>query len=106
MKPTVLELIKGNLKDPTLFTIIEKTMVQQARKTAIILGSFLIVALVAVVYAFVQLTIAKQAMRNAEVFKSESEKQMGLSREAMMIAEEANREVMDQLLKCQQQNKK
>jgi len=43
-----------------------KRKLQRARTTAIILGSFLIVALIAVVYAFVQQTIAKAAQRDAE----------------------------------------
>jgi WD40 repeat protein len=50
----------------------QKRKLQRARTTAIILGSFLILALIAVVYAFVQQTIAKAAERSATLAKNEA----------------------------------
>src|SRR5258708_25290143 len=52
-----------------------KRKLQRARTTAIILGSFLVVALIAVVYAFVQQTLAKEAQRAADLARVEAEKQ-------------------------------
>jgi hypothetical protein len=50
----------------------QKRKLQRARTTAIILGSFLVVALLAVVYAFVQQTRAKEAQRAAELAQKEA----------------------------------
>jgi WD40 repeat protein len=50
----------------------QKRKLQRARTTAIILGSFLVVALIAVVYAFVQQTLAKEAERKAVLAQKEA----------------------------------
>jgi WD40 repeat protein len=52
-----------------------KRKLQRARTTAIILGSFLVVALIAVVYAFVQQTLAKEAERSAVLARDQAEVQ-------------------------------
>jgi Na+-translocating ferredoxin:NAD+ oxidoreductase RnfG subunit len=108
MDSKTLELIKNNLKDPSFYDPILKAEVRHARKTAIVLVSFLIIALIAVVYAFVQQTVAAQVLRDSLTQKSqletcvhEAQKQQGLAAEAQMIAEEANRMALEQLKECQ-----
>jgi hypothetical protein len=113
MNQKMLDLIKENLKDPSMFEVVNRAFVKQARSTAIVLGSFLIVALIAVVYAFVQQTekqkISQELANQVEevrLIKLESEKQAALVMEAKLIAEEANRMALEQLKECEQQRKK
>jgi hypothetical protein len=104
MDEKTLALIKANLKDPSLFDVIQKSLLRRARITALVLGSFLIIALLAVVYAFVQQTLAKESMKQAsaqqELCIKEAQKQQALATEARMIAEEANRMAQEQLEAC------
>jgi cell division protein FtsL len=108
MDEKTLALIKANLKDPALFEVIQKSLLKRARITAIVLGSFLIVSLIAVVYAFVQQTLAIEAQKEALTQKTqmeqcigEAQKQQGLAAEARIIAEEANKMMAEQLAECQ-----
>lgn len=106
MNDKTLELIKNNLKDPSLFPVIQKTVLKKARIIALVLGSFLIIALIAVVYAFVQQTKALTDLNNhktqLEACMKEAELQHGLAEEARMIAQEANQMAMEELKKCQE----
>lgn len=65
-----------------------KRKLQRARTTAIVLGSFLIVALIAVVYAFVQQTAANAARREAESARDLAEEQRIKAEAAQKLAEE------------------
>lgn len=66
-----------------------KRKLQRARTTAIVLGSFLLVALVAVVYAFVQQIKAQEAERSAIAARDQAEEQRKAAVEAR---EEADRQ--------------
>ena len=113
MNQELLDLMKANLKDASVYGKIEKAIVSRARITAIVLGSFLIIALLAVVYAFVQQTVAKKLqeeltnqMEQVRLYKSEAEKQAALAMEARLIAEEANKMALEQLKECQERKRK
>ena len=108
MDQKTLDLIKANLKDPALFDDIQKSLVKRTRIVAILLGSILMVTLIAFVYAFVQQTLAKEAERamlNQEILMEQMnqavQKQQALATEAQMIAEEANKMLAEQLAECQ-----
>jgi Na+-translocating ferredoxin:NAD+ oxidoreductase RnfG subunit len=105
MDKKTMDLLKANLKDPALWNDIQKSLVKRARITALLLASFLIVSLLALVYGFVQQALAKEsqkrAMEQMELCVKEAEKQQALASEAAMIAEEANKVVQEQLAECQ-----
>lgn len=109
MNQEMLDLIKENLKDPSVFEKISKSVLWQAKKTAIVLGSFLIVALLAIVYAFVQQVKTQKVSQDlalqieeVRLMKSQSEMQAALALEARLIAEEANKMALEQLSECLQ----
>lgn len=64
------KFLEENLKDPSLAETIYKSNLKRARTMAVMLGSFLILALIAVVYAYVRQTAAfrqeKIAVESAE----------------------------------------
>lgn len=101
------EFLKENLNDPSLADGILKKRLYEARKTSIILGSVLIIALISIVYAFVQQTMAKAYERKLSSMNIEhsncltgSEKQKGFATEAQLIAKEVNEMAMEQLQAC------
>ena len=106
MSQSVLKLIKENLKDHSVFPSIERAVVKQARIMAIVLASFLMVALIAVVYAFVQQEKVQQAMQQVDLIRKEVEKQRGLALEAQMISEEVNKMAAEQLKACEERTRK
>jgi hypothetical protein len=100
----MLDLIKANLKDASVYDVIYKSVVTRARISAIVLGSFMIVALLAVVYAFVQQTAAQKLQveltnrtEQVRLVELEAKKQAALAMEARLIAEEANKMALEQL---------
>lgn len=102
------EFLKVNLKDPNLIEGFNKQTLYRARRTAIVLGSVLIIALLSVVYAFVQDTLAKEAQRKTEVLMkqyaqcdTELEKQKALAQESALITQEVTRMAEEQLKLCQ-----
>lgn len=113
MDQKTLNLLKENLKDPSLYNTIYDSAIKRARTTAIVLGSFLILALISVMYAFAQQTkyheavnFSKEQNAKLELCLKDAQKQMGLAAEARIVAEEANRMALEQLKACEQRNKK
>ncbi len=107
------DFLNENLKDPSLADGFLKQAVKRARKTAIILGSVLVVAEIAVVYGFVAQTKAREVVIQVEIKKTEfdncikeAETQQALAIEAQLIAEEANKMAEQQLKECWQRNGK
>ena len=106
------DFLKENLKDPSLTDGFLKASIGKARKLAITLGSIMIVALIAVVYAFVQ-EVKRQKYNQAwdaekarfELCTLEKEKQNALALEAQMITEEANKMAEERLQVCLQSKK-
>lgn len=106
MKETI-ELIRRSVNDPEIMKKIETGLLHQARKTAMLLGSFLTVALLGVVYGFVKDIAATESAKRAselqtelETAKLEVEKQAALAIEARMIAEEAAKVAYEELEEC------
>jgi len=100
--------LSGQLKDPSLADKFLSDSMDQARKTALIMGGVLIIALISIVYAFVQDTLEKEAHRKAEqqtaqynLCQQELKKQEALAQEAAIIATEATRMAEEQLKLCQ-----
>jgi hypothetical protein len=100
--------LSNQLKDPSLTDGFLNNAMSQARKTALILGGTLVIALISVVYAFVQETLAKEAQRKTEVLtkqytqcEAELEKQKALAQESALITEEVTRMAEEQLKLCQ-----
>lgn len=100
--------LSNQLKDPSLADGFLNNAMIQARKTALILGGILMIALISVVYAFVQDTLAKEAQRKSEVLakqytqcETELEKQKALAQESALITEEVTRMAEEQLTLCQ-----
>jgi hypothetical protein len=98
----------NQLKDAAVADKFLKNAMSQARKNALMLGGALIIALISVVYAFVQETLAKEAQRKTEILtkqyaqcKDELEKQKGLAQESALITEEVTRMAEEQLKLCQ-----
>ena len=110
MNETVFELIKKNITDPAILEVIQKSFLKRARATAIVLGSAIVITLIAIVYAYVQQVsgeMAKQDIKflkeEIELQKAETEKQVGLALEAKIIAEEAAKLSYEELEKCRAQ---
>jgi hypothetical protein len=102
------DFLEEQMKDPQMVEPLQKQLLYQARKTALILGGTLVIALIFVVYAFVQEMLAKEAQRKTEILtkeyaqcKDELEKQKGLAQESVLIMEEVTRMAEEQLKLCQ-----
>lgn len=108
MKKASLEkLIQANISDTAVLEQIHKKLIEKARTTALLLGSALIIVLIAIVYAFIQQVKLEKAQiefsdlrKELDQSKTEYEKQVALAAEAKIIAEEAARLSYEQLLKC------
>ena len=109
MDDKTMELIKNNLKDPSVYNAIAKASARRSRVTAIVIGSFLIISLIAVISAFDQVNKAKSSVAEyqsqIDACVREAQKQQALAMEAQLIAEEANKVVQEQLTECQKQRK-
>ena len=100
--------LRNNLKDPALAETYIRDSKRKARTTSIVLVSFVLVTIMAVVYGFVLQASAQKAEQFAATQKAqldlcilESQKQQALAEEARMIGEEANKAMQIQLLECQ-----
>jgi WD40 repeat protein len=96
-----------------------KRKLQRARTTAIVLGSFLIVALIAVVYAFVQTVkaqaaerqaqaekaIADEQRKQAEAAKAEADRQAKIAEERRVEAEAAKERALASEAEAKKQQK-
>ena len=83
-----------------------KRKLQRARTTAIILGSFLVVALIAVVYAFVQQTLAKEAERKAVAAQLAADEQRVEAEKQRDAADAARKEADEQRLAAEEATKR
>jgi Tfp pilus assembly protein PilN len=99
--------MKQHISDPFVFQKIEKGFIKRARITAIVLGSFLVVALIAVVYGFVQNVKAQEAektiislQQEVEAATAEARTQAALAIESKLIAEEAAKFAYEELEEC------
>ena len=112
MSRKIHDLLKDNVKDPNALEAIQSVMLRNARITALVLGSFLIIALVAVVYGFVQaeqtkvaIKLSEEHMIKVEQCIREAQKLQAFAQEAQLIAAEANKMTAEQLKDCLQRNK-
>jgi hypothetical protein len=113
MNPYIQALIAKHITDPSAREKIAKEMLWDSRKIAIILGSFLMIAIVSIAYGFIQHEKYKMEKRNVDekiiqldACMKEAEMQQALAVESRMIAEEANRMAVEQLKACQAKSKK
>ena len=108
MKKASLEkLIQANISDTTVLEQIQKKLIEKARTMALLLGSALIIVLIAIVYAFIQQVKFEHVQieisdlkKELDQSKTEYEKQVALATEAKIIAEEVARLSYEQLLEC------
>ncbi len=98
----------NQLKDAAVADKFLETAMSQARKNALMLGGALIIALISVVYGFVQDTLAKESQRLAEAQRiqyaqcqQELEKQQAIAQEEKLITSEAIQMAEEQLRECQ-----
>lgn len=105
------DFLKENLKDPALAESFMRSHVKQARKTALVLGSALLISLVAVVYAFVQQTVAQRndgilskEKKKLNQCEAELQKQNAQAKESEMIVLTAIEEAQLQLTGCQKKS--
>ena len=106
-KASLEELIKDNISDPVVLIQIHKRLIAKARTTSLLLGSGLIIVLTTIVYAFIQQSKFEKVQieisdlqQELGQTKTEFEKQVALSTEAKIIAEEAARLSYEQLQEC------
>lgn len=107
-KMGTVEYLKACLKDPSVYSVLEKQMLYRARRVALILGGVLVATLILVVFAFVQDVKFKVVTKRRTDLETqlnlcvqEAQKQQGIAAENMLILSEANKLAEEQLRECQ-----
>lgn len=87
MAKSVLDLVKENVSDTAAINEISKVMLRYAKRSAIIQGVFLIIAVIASVFAFVQWEKYQGAIKLSEEYKIKNEESNKVAAEQRAISE-------------------